>query len=333
MAARKAKRKPAVKRKKAPPRKAIKRTVKRRNSFTAIEVMYAYPGSGFKSAGRFPAKNQDQAKRMAEAEFKREGKYKSGMKFIAGAVPLASSAAREGRRNGKTIIRARKVVVKNRSKKRAVKRKRNPLFRVEALGGGNQTKEFRTLTRGRAEKKMRAYVKRGTHYRYKVEKLANGRFAKVDQIRETFSGRRPAKTNNLNAPDGTPASLAKLGRVVSITVKKAGQKAKKFFFDKHRRGGKRNPELDLILVSDAKGKMHLATAAPKIVEGPAQNLGEVIRIDYQEAKPHLGYSNTETFYHHMGEEGGRRPTLYCDGKGGLKFIGGDYKITREGIRN
>jgi hypothetical protein len=39
------------------------------------------------------------------------------------------------------------------------------------------------------------------------------------------------------------------------------------------------------------------------------------------------------FFHKMGEEGGRRPELVADGKGGLKFKGGSYKIASEGIRD
>ena len=66
-------------------------------------------------------------------------------------------------------------------------------------------------------------------------------------------------------------------------------------------------------------------------EGPAANLGEVKEIEYQEAKPHLGHKKQTIFFHKMGEEGGRRPVLIADGKGGLKLRGGSYRIEREGI--
>jgi hypothetical protein len=61
--------------------------------------------------------------------------------------------------------------------------------------------------------------------------------------------------------------------------------------------------------------------------------GEVHTVVYEAKKPHLyGHDRMITFYHDLGEEGGRRPHLILE-NGLLKLRGGDYTIEREGIRN
>lgn len=149
----------------------------------------------------------------------------------------------------------------------------------------------------------------------------NSAVGAVKHIREEFSGRAPHKETDLYAPDGTPANLAKLGAVISITTTK-GQ-----IQPVHA------PGHGLWLCADGKGHLHLASSLPRMFEGPAGSLGEVVEIEYKACKPHLGYRSPTDFFHEMGEEGGRKPTLYSDGKGGLKFKGGDYTISREGLRN
>jgi hypothetical protein len=85
------------------------------------------------------------------------------------------------------------------------------------------------------------------------------------------------------------------------------------------------------LCADASGRLHLCTTGGALFDGAAQDFGEVREIEYEAAKPHLGYKNPTIFFHRMGEEGGARPHLIADGKGGLKFKGGAYKIKSEGI--
>jgi hypothetical protein len=70
-----------------------------------------------------------------------------------------------------------------------------------------------------------------------------------------------------------------------------------------------------------------------IWSGPAENFGRVLRIEYEDVKKHLGYARPTQFYHFMGEEDGVKPTLHADGKGGLKFRGGNYRLTPEGVVN
>jgi hypothetical protein len=121
-------------------------------------------------------------------------------------------------------------------------------------------------------------------------------------------------------PDGTPSGLSKLGvlkllRTEAGTIKPYGN--------------------NVWLCRDQAGKLHLGTTKENAIlfSGPAQSLGEVTRLEYQEAKPHLGYANPVVWFHKLGEETGERPTLHSDGKGGLRFRGGKYKIEARGIVN
>lgn len=141
--------------------------------------------------------------------------------------------------------------------------------------------------------------------------------SKTRQLREKFTGTKSRATATMTASDGTPKNLAKLGRLVSI---KAARDTIK-------------PAHLAWLCADGKGRLHLATTSARLIDGPARNFGEVREIEYEAVKPHLGHKRSTIFFHKMGEEGGRRPVLIADGKGGLKFKGGDYTIAAEGIRD
>jgi hypothetical protein len=158
--------------------------------------------------------------------------------------------------------------------------------------------------------------------RRKPGKSRNAASPKVRQIREKFTGTKSRKTATMNAPQGTPRNLAKLGRLVLIKTQRGTI-----------RPAAKNPGGAVWLCADAKGKLHLCTTAARLVDGPARSFGEVSQIEYEASKPHLGHKRPMIFFHKMGEEGGRRPELVADGKGGLKFKGGSYKIASEGIRD
>lgn len=145
---------------------------------------------------------------------------------------------------------------------------------------------------------------------------------KVRKLRESFTGLKSRKTAVMNAPKGTPANLAKLGKLISIKAARGTI-----------RPGRRNPSSTVWLCADARGKLHLCTAGDRLIDGPAQSFGEIREIEYEAIKPHLGHARPTIFFHKMAEEGGKRPELRADGAGGLKIQGGSYYITPEGIRN
>jgi hypothetical protein len=139
-----------------------------------------------------------------------------------------------------------------------------------------------------------------------------------DAIRKDFAG-RVGKGAELYFPEGTPTGLAKLGKLVSITTEE---------------GTLKPVSGTAWLCADTKGKLHIGTTQNKpLWSGSAQCFGEVSQVEYEESKPHLGFPNPIVFYHKLGEETGVRPKLHADGKGGLKFKGGAYRIAREGIVN
>lgn len=80
---------------------------------------------------------------------------------------------------------------------------------------------------------------------------------------------------------------------------------------------------------DAKGRIHIgAKSQDDLWAHVKENLGQVRRVEYRAAKPHLGYPQVITWYHDFEAP---YPVLKSDGKGGLAQVGGGYKIRREGI--
>lgn len=143
----------------------------------------------------------------------------------------------------------------------------------------------------------------------------------ASEMRKTFAGRH-VKNSTLYFPDDTPQGIAKLGKLIKIKLKRGHPIALK------------NPAGEVWLCCDTRGRLYLgSTIQAPLYDGPARDLGEVKEIEYLEAKPHLGYPRKTIWFHHMGEEGGARPTLHVNHKGELKFRGGDYRITSRGIEN
>lgn len=140
---------------------------------------------------------------------------------------------------------------------------------------------------------------------------------KIVSIREMFSGQPVRQFSEMVAPDGTPKTLAKLGKLKLIKAPK----------------GKYIPLSKRVvwLCCDTSERFHLTADKGTLYEGPKFSWPNVSQIEYEEQKPHLGYPTKTIFFHKMGEEGGKKPTLIGDGKGGLKLRGGSYRIEREGI--
>lgn len=212
--------------------------------------------------------------------------------------PIRSSADYDGGTAGETGGKPRRTRSK---KKRAATRKASATARHRA-----QTKARKATTSRLASRSL---------FRSTPLKRAK-RNPSVKDLREKFTGTQSRKTATMNVANGTPAHLAKLGKLVLIKAQ----------------NGTIKPAIGTTwLCADAKGKLHLATTAERLYDGPATDFGEVTQIEYEARKPHLGHNNQTIFFHKMGEEGGKKPVLIGDGKGGLKLRGGSYRIEREGI--
>lgn len=138
-------------------------------------------------------------------------------------------------------------------------------------------------------------------------------------IRKEFAGTVNGE-RDLFFPQGTPTGkLAKLGKLVSLTTEEGTIKPV--------RG-------TAWLCADTKGKLHIgSTSGAPLFDGPKRSFGHVTKLEYESSKPHLGYKGPIIWFHRAGEENGIKPTLHADGKGGLVFRGGDYRLTRRGIEN
>jgi hypothetical protein len=140
----------------------------------------------------------------------------------------------------------------------------------------------------------------------------------AESIRKTFAGRVGGERDVFLPKSAPSGKFAKLGRLVSITTEK---------------GTIKPIHGSAVLLADTTGKLHIGSlTGANLIDGPARSFGQVKKIEYDESKPHLGYGPT-IWFHHMGEESGHRPTLYADGKGGLVFRGGRYRLTSRGIEN
>jgi len=194
-------------------------------------------------------------------------------------------------------------------------------WRPNPKGKRNATTAKSTNRSARAPRAGASSVSRKTTKRKmaKPRKPVARRNPSAPEIRKTFAGRYN-KDERLIFPDGTPTGLAKLGQLVSIKTD----------------SGKFAPVKGVAwLCADTRGKLHIGTPTKGhvVLNGPRANYGHVHEIEYKESKPHLGYAKKTLFFHKLGEENGIKPQLIADGKGGLKFVGGAYKIKREGIVN
>lgn len=145
------------------------------------------------------------------------------------------------------------------------------------------------------------------------------RASKTRQVYEKFSGKKAKRQTTLTAPKGTPAQVAKLGRLRLIRT----TDGRKWAF-----AGSKAP----FLTADHKGKLHVVGGQYRA--NPAgEALGEIERIEYETSKPHLGQTQPTIYFHDMGEETGERPTLKIDSEGLIKITGGAYRIEADGIHN
>ena len=142
---------------------------------------------------------------------------------------------------------------------------------------------------------------------------------KTRRLYETFSGKRARRENSVTAPTGTPANVAKLGTLRLIET--ADGRKWKF-------RGAGAP----ILAADHRHKLHVVGGSYRMNPTGAE-CGEIVRVEYETDKPHLGQTTPAIYFHELGEETGERPTLRIDGDGLMHIDGGAYSIEADGIHN
>lgn len=126
---------------------------------------------------------------------------------------------------------------------------------------------------------------------------------------------------NVYAPAGTPAGLSRLGILAALHLH--GQN--KLLF---------RVENKIFLAQDTKHKLHIVASIPgALVDNDPGNYGPISKIEYVEAKPHLGESDPIQWVHKMGEVTGERPDLIVNKDGQLLIKGGNYSINWRGIIN
>lgn len=222
----------------------------------------------------------------------------------------------------RSVAKTRKVTTR-RASKRTIKRRNPSITRQQALvyakdllAKGNKPLIVRAALHGHGfnEKSALEIVRKAAY----LLRNAPKRNPSAESIRKTFAGSINGE-RDLYFPQGTPAGkLAKLGKLVSITTE----------------AGTIKPVHGTAwLCADTRGKLHIgSTSNAPLFDGPARSFGHVTKLEYESSKPHLGYGPT-IWFHRAGEEDGIRPSLYADGKGGLKFRGGNYRLTERGIEN
>lgn len=134
----------------------------------------------------------------------------------------------------------------------------------------------------------------------------------AEDRREGFAGRVTGH-KELYFPDGTPGGLSTLGPVVTL----------------YTDAGEFKPISGKIFLSqDGDERLYAGTPEKRSMANPNQDFGKVHRIEYRCKKPHLGEPHEVIWFHDFESP---LPRLKSDHEGMLHFIGGGYRIKREGI--
>lgn len=237
-------------------------------------------------------------------------------------------------------IAVKKVVrktAKKAAKKKAIKRKRN-LDHRDADHPIEVTKHFRSgppgylttwqrahhagqkglFDHGIAPAKIRA---RKNAAKKRATKRRNPDLqAESVKNRKDFAGHFNG-FSNVYAPTGTPDGLSRLGILAELVLVDGSKLAMR----------KQNT---VFLAQDTKHKLHVVSSqAGRLIDNEPGNYGQVRRVEYIEAKPHLGEKQPIQWVHKLGEISGIRPELVITKDGQLRFVGGDYTINWRGIIN
>lgn len=152
-----------------------------------------------------------------------------------------------------------------------------------------------------------------------IAKNPGAKATAAKKIYEKFNGRPARKNSTVRAPNGTPANVAKLGALRLIKT----ADGRKWAFN-----GAKAPDL----AADHRGRLHVVGGSYRANPAGTDH-GEIVQIEYETKKPHLGQPKQTIYYHKLGEEGGRRPKLRIDREGLIRIIGGDYRIEADGIHD
>jgi hypothetical protein len=137
-----------------------------------------------------------------------------------------------------------------------------------------------------------------------------------------FRGRPVRKQERGFGPNGTPRTVAVLGRLVELHVR-----------GKKLTGFPRNAQL----VASGSKRLYIANVQTRESQFTPGDQGEILSVVYEADKPKVqaasGDSPTKKFQyrHHFGEDGGRLPHLVIDDEGCPRIEGGSYKIDADGI--
>ena len=221
---------------------------------------------------------------------------------------------------------------------------------VDALYGGiikKLPKLKRKTNPRRGTRKAKGYTKRVTkelgrkkpsdltkrHEKARLRSLvtrrkANGGASLARKRRQEFVGRPSKKTLSMYAPRGSGAS----GTVVAMgKLKKLHIKGRTPLDFKGSALLAHNPKTDQMYILGRNYSLKHLRKNPST--SGLEDIGEVTRIEYEATKTHLGDKGPVTYYHRLGEEGGKRPHALINEENLLILEGGDYYIRPEGIRN
>ena len=137
----------------------------------------------------------------------------------------------------------------------------------------------------------------------------------VSKVFTEFRGREIRKKTSIKAANGTPATLAQIGKLKELKLR--GRTIR--FPSGH-------------LAADGRKKLHIVGVKMKYRGNPGGEVdcGEILAVTYEADKPHIE-KGTYNYVHKFGEEGGTRPHLILDPEGYPKIEGGSYGITSDGI--
>jgi len=297
-------------RKRNPGKKGLKgATKKQERQYEAIKRSELKRGEKPKTAKRIAAATVRKQAGAKKRKNKAASKGKKALKTTGRALKSAASSVLGA---GSKILGAGSKALNPKKRKRATKKrvKRNASRVVRHVSKIHKPRVVRSARK--ATKRIRVV---------KARKRATSKAKRnpsAEQIRKTFAG-RVTGDRDLYFPQGTPQGLAKLGRLVLIQTEE---------------GTIKPVHGSAWLCADTKGKLHIgSTTNAPLFNGPARNFGKVSKVEYDESKPHLGYPGPIIWFHKLGEESGVKPSLHADGKGGLVFKGGAYRITSRGIEN